>query len=510
MSAKHPVRTDDMAHDVTPATCRNRQTLQDIFFAALAAVDPYHAVRKALSLRDNQLQAGGVTYDLGGFKRILVVGAGKAAAHMARAIESLLGGQIDTGLIIVKQGHTAPLSRLAQIEAAHPVPDAAGLAGTNRIMQMVRCADENTLVICLLSGGASSLLVAPVDGVTLADKQQTTQLLLNAGASITELNAVRKHLSQVKGGQLAKAAHPAQLVTLVISDVIGDPLEVIASGPTSADSSTFADAWAVIAKFKLDDKLPTNVAEYLKSGAAGGQPETVKAHDPCMNKTCNLIVASLAEALAAAQQRAIQLGFDTRIVSATLQGEVRDAARLLAQVARAELAQMKPGERRCLIWGGETTVTVHGGGLGGRNQELALAFSLEIDGLRGITLLSAGTDGTDGPDGPDGHGEDTTHDNETRRARSPHPNPLPEVEGTNESLRELHVNDAAGARVEGGTAAQARSLGLDPAGFLENNDSYTFFRAFDAVSDTQHHFKTGPTGTNVMDIQIVLLGQQEV
>ncbi len=468
MSAKRTVRTDEMAHDVTPAFCRDRQALQDIFFAALAAVDPYLAVHRAVSLKGNLLQAGCVTYDLAGFNRILVVGAGKAAAHMARAIESLLGGQIEAGLIIVKQGHTALLSLITQIEAAHPVPDDAGLLAAASLLHLVRAADQGTLILCLLSGGASSLLVAPVDGVTLADKQQTTQLLLNAGASITELNAVRKHLSQVKGGQLAKAAYPAQLLTLIISDVIGDPLEVIASGPTSADSSTFADAWAVIAKFKLDDKLPPAVADYLKSGIAGGQPETVKAQDTCLNTTCNLIVASLAEALAAAQQRAIQLGFDTRIVSATLQGEARDAARLLAQVARAELAQMKPGERRCLIWGGETTVTVQGGGLGGRNQELALAFSLEIDGLQGITLLSAGTDGTDGP------------------------------------------NDAAGARVEGGTAAQARSLGLDPAGFLENNDSYTFFRAFDAVSDTQHHFMTGPTGTNVMDIQIVLLGQQEV
>ena len=468
MSAKRTVRTDDMAHDVTPAICRDRQALQDIFFAALAAVDPYLALHKAVSLKGNLLQAGGVTYDLAGFKCILVVGAGKAAAHMAQAVESLLGNQIDAGLIIVKQGHTAPLSRLTQIEAAHPVPDDAGLAGTNRIMQMVRCADENTLVICLLSGGASSLLVAPGYGVTLQDKQQTTQLLLNAGASITELNAVRKHLSQVKGGQLAKAAHPAQLLTLIISDVIGDPLEVIASGPTSADSSTFADAWAVIAKFKLDDKLPPNVAEYLKSGAAGGQPETVKANDPSLNTTGNLIVASLDEALAAARERAMRLGFDTRIVSAALQGEARDAARLLAQTACAELALMTLGERRCLIWGGETTVTVRGSGVGGRNQELALAFALEIDGVQDIALLSAGTDGTDGP------------------------------------------NDAAGARVDGATAAQARSLGLDPAGFLANNDSYTFFRALDAGSDTHSHFKTGPTGTNVMDIQIVLLGQQEV
>ncbi len=445
-----------------------RQALLDIFNAALAAVDPYNAVLKAVGFENNRLQVAGTAYDLAAFGRIIVVGAGKAAARMAQAIETLLGSQLDEGLIIVKQAHTARLSIIEQVEAAHPVPDAAGLSGTAGILQMLRAADQQTLVICLLSGGASALLAAPVDGITLHDKQQVTSLLLNAGASIGELNAVRKHLSMVKGGRLARAAWPAQLVTLILSDVIGDRLDVIASGPTAPDSSTFADALEVINKYALQAEIPVNVADYLKRGMAGQVPETVKEHDPCLNRTHNAIIASLTQALAAARERAVQLGLVARIVSETLQGEARDAARLLAQTARAELAVMKPGERRCLIWGGETTVTVRGGGRGGRNQELALAFALEIEGLQGVSLLSAGTDGSDGS------------------------------------------TDAAGAMVDETTSVRARSLGLDARSYLEQNDSYSFFQNLDARSGVQHHFKTAPTGTNVMDIQIVLLDTRVV
>ena len=447
---------------------QDQQILEAVFNAALAAVDPYNAVLKAVSFENNRLQVAGTTYDLAAFGHVIVVGAGKAAARMAQAIETLLGSQLDEGLIVVKQAHTARLSIIEQVEAAHPVPDAAGLSGTAGILQMLRAADQQTLVICLLSGGASALLAAPVDGITLHDKQQVTSLLLNAGASISELNAVRKHLSMVKGGRLARAAWPAQLVTLILSDVIGDRLDVIASGPTAPDSSTFADALEVINKYALQAEIPVNVADYLKRGMAGQVPETVKEHDPCLNRTHNAIIASLTQALAAARERAVQLGLVARIVSETLQGEARDAARLLAQTARAELAVMKPGERRCLIWGGETTVTVRGGGRGGRNQELALAFMLEIEGLQGVSLLSAGTDGSDGP------------------------------------------TDAAGAMVDGTTSVRARSVGLQTRSYLEQNDSYSFFQNLDARSGVQHHFKTGPTGTNVMDIQIVLLDTRVV
>jgi len=441
--------------------------LEDIFNTALAAVDPYSAVLKAASIEHNRLHIAGAQYDLTAFERIIVAGAGKATARMALALESLLGKMISTGLIVVKEGHTAPLSIIEQVEAAHPVPDEAGIAGAQRILQMVRAADEKTLVICLLSGGASALLVAPVAGVTLQDKQEATRLLLNAGASINELNAVRKHLSAVKGGQLAQAAYPARLVTLILSDVIGDLLDVIASGPTSPDNSTFAEAWAVIAKYGLQQKLPTRVADYLRRGSAGEVPETVKAHDPCLGRTHSAIVAGLRQALAAAQEKAGQFGYVSRIISETLQGEAGEAARFLAQTARSELALMQLNERRCLLCGGETTVTVRGTGRGGRNQELALAFALEIEGVPGVSLLSAGTDGTDGP------------------------------------------TDAAGAMVDGNTASHASKLGIEPLRYLASNDSYAFFRQLDNMSNGHSHFKTGPTGTNVMDIQIMLLNKME-
>lgn len=443
----------------------DKQNLADIFTAALAAVDPYYAVLNAVSIEGDRLHIADAKYDLAAFDRIVVVGGGKATARMALAIETLLGKKIAAGLIVVKDGHTVPLSIIEQVESSHPVPGEAGVAGTARILDMARAADGKTLFICLISGGASALLVAPATGLTLQDKQNATRLLLNAGASINELNAVRKHLSMVKGGRLAQAAYPAQVVTLIVSDVINDPLDVIASGPTAPDDSTYADAWAVIKKYGLLKTLPPQVAEYLQRGIAGQVPETVKKNDPCWINTSNVIVASIRQAMAAAQEKSTQLGFATKIISETLQGEAREAAHFLAQAARAEMAAMKPNERRCLLCGGETTVTVRGTGMGGRNQELALAFALDIEGCQGVTMLSAGTDGTDGP------------------------------------------NDAAGAMVDGWTAARARGLGIDPSSFLDNNDSYTFFQQFDAATGAHSHFKIGATGTNVMDIQIVLLNK---
>jgi glycerate 2-kinase len=441
----------------------HRQELAGIFDAALAAVDPYSAVLNAVRIEHDHLLVAGETYHLAEFERIIVVGAGKATARMALALETLIGNKIAAGLIVVKDGHTAPLTIIDQVEAAHPVPNQAGIAGTQRILDMARATDEKTLVIGLISGGASALLIAPVEGVTLQDKQETTRLLLNAGANIFELNAVRKHLSRVKGGRLAEAAFPARMVTLIVSDVIGDPLDVIASGPTAPDNSTFAEAWAVIEKFGLREKLPARVADYLQRGIAGRVVETVKENDECMAKTRNVIVAGISQALSAAELKSARLGYASRMISDRLQGEAGDAARLLAQAARDELAGMKPNERRCLLYGGETTVTVHGNGKGGRNQELALVFGLEIDGLPGVAMLSAGTDGTDGP------------------------------------------TDAAGAMVDGDTIPQAKRLGMDPLLYLGNNDSYAFFQQLDSASGTHCHLKTGPTGTNVMDIQIVLL-----
>ena len=427
--------------------------LADIFGAALDAADPVQAVLSVFKVENGMLLVSGRHYDLDAYSRIVVIGAGKASSKMAVAIEMLLGSRIDAGLVIVKIGHAEKLLYIEQVEASHPIPDHSGMMATRRILDMAREADERTLILCLLSGGASALLSMPAPGLSLEDKQAATYRLLNAGASISETNAVRKHISSIKGGQLARAAYPAQIISLVISDVIGDRIDVIASGPTSKDDSTFLDAFAIAEKYGL----PERILEHLRRGIQGEIPETPKEDMPNVN---HVIAASNRQALEAAREKATLLGFDVQIVTDRLQGEARTAARDLAEKARANLF---PGRKLCLISGGETTVTVNGKGKGGRNQEFALAFCIEIDGEAGIALLSAGTDGTDGP------------------------------------------TDAAGAYVDGSTAHIAKGLGIDPCVYLDHNDSYGFFSKLEALSGIRCHYKTGPTGTNVMDIQILLL-----
>ena len=437
------------------------QILTTIFKAALEAADPWRAVKNAVRLEGNRLYVGSASYALDCFNRIIVVGAGTGTAPMARAMEEILGDRIDQGLVVVKYGHTGSLGRIRQVEAAHPLPDEAGVKGTEEIVRMLKEADEKTLVICLLSGGGSALLVSPAEGLSLGDKQAVTDLLLRAGAPIGELNAVRKHLSKVKGGRLAELAHPATLATLILSDVIGDRLDVIASGPTVPDGSTFADALKVIRKYGLEDRLPAAAARYLVEGEAGKIADTPKARAACFSGSSPLVVGSLALALEAARSKAESLGYATEVVTAELQGEAADAARYLAGVGRDGLRH--GGGRRCIIAGGETTVTVKGSGKGGRNQEMALAFAMEIEGTEGIDFLSGGTDGNDGP------------------------------------------TDAAGAMVDGKTAGRARGFGIEPEDFLARNDSYTFFEQLDRLSGERHHLITGPTGTNVMDVQVLLV-----
>jgi glycerate 2-kinase len=437
--------------------------LMDIFKAVVSAADPYRAVTRALRLENNMLFAGGSVYRLDSFDRIIVVGAGKAAGPMAAAVEDVLGGRIDHGIVVVKDGHAVKLKTIEQVEAGHPIPDESGVQGTRRILELVRNADDKTLVICLLSGGGSALLVAPLPGITLEDKQRTTDLLLKAGASIGELNAIRKHLSAVKGGRLAKTAYPAQVVTLMLSDVIGDRLDVIASGPTVPDSTSFDEAEFVIKRYGLSSEMPSRVVAFIERGKAGQEPETVKSGDPCFLKSRHVVVGSIVQALAAAREKAGSLGFTSDLITSELRGEARNLACKLAQAALLTRDVLKPGEKRCLLFGGETTVTVRGKGRGGRNQELALAFAREIAGREGITMLSAGTDGTDGP------------------------------------------TDAAGAIVDGMTAIKARKLGLHPEAYLGDNDSYTFFNRFDSLTGEKHHIITGPTGTNVMDLQVILV-----
>lgn len=392
---------------------------------------------------------------------MIVAGFGKAAPAMAAALAESLGDLLETGLVITKYGHalaTVP-EQIKVCEAGHPVPDGHGLRASEEIIRLVRAVDERTLIVTLISGGGSALFVAPLDGISLADKQKTTSLLLHAGADISELNTVRKHLSQVKGGRLAEAAHPATVVSLILSDVIGDHLDVIASGPTAADPTTFGEAIGILKRYRLGEKTPPAVMALLRRGMRGEIPETPKEGSLFLARVENRIIGSNRQALEAAAKTARSLGCAVKILSTELTGEARDMGRQLARQALSATANKSTHGSICLLAGGETTVTVRGQGKGGRNMELALAFAIEIAGHNGITLLSAGTDGTDGP------------------------------------------TDAAGAIVDGNTVARAREKGLDPRQFLADNDSYTFFQKCGGL------LITGATGTNVMDLQIVLIDE---
>lgn len=424
-----------------------------IFHAALKAAAPDEAVLRHVALKGNTLFAAKERYQLNAFRNIYVVGAGKASAKMAHAVEQLLGKRITGGLINVPHGSKAALRRIEQNECGHPIPDASGEAGARRIAQIVGSAEADDLVICLISGGASAMLPLAAPPVTLEDKRETTRLLLESGANIHEMNCVRKHISALKGGQLARLAYPATVLALILSDVVGDDLDVIGSGPTVPDRSTFADARAILKKYGLAGKVPARVDQRLSRDT----PETPKPGDPVFAGVQNLIVGSNRLAVEAAARQARALGFKTLVLSTFIEGEAREVARVHAAIARELRVYNRPVKLpACVISGGETTVTIRGSGLGGRNQEFALAAAIDIAGLKNVVILSAGTDGTDGP------------------------------------------TDAAGALVDGNTAARAGALGLDPAEFLRNNDSYLFFERLGDL------IRTGPTGTNVADIQIIL------
>ena len=422
-----------------------------IFHAALKAAAPSEAVLRHAKLARNVLSAGGKRYRLDEFRNVYVIGAGKASAQMAQPIERLLGKRIAQGLINVKYDHTARLRRIELNECGHPIPDRNGELGAHRIAEIASQAGEDDLVVCLISGGASALLPLPAPPVTLEEKQETTRLLLHCGANIHELNCVRKHISALKGGQLAQLAWPASVLTLILSDVIGDDLDVIGSGPTVPDRSTLADARAILSKYGIAAKVPAAVRERLSEKAS----ETPKPGDKIFEHVQNLIVGSNRLAVDAAAEQARALGYHTLVLSTFIEGETRDVARVHAAIAKEIRATGRPVKPpACVISGGETTVTIRGNGQGGRNQEFALAAALDIAGLKDVVILSAGTDGTDGP------------------------------------------TDAAGAIADGSTIARA---GLDAAAYLANNDSYHFFGNLGDL------IKTGPTGTNVADVQILLV-----
>lgn len=426
---------------------RLRRDARAIFDAAVAAADPYET--SLAKLRSLPL-AG---------KRLLVIGAGKAAAAMARAVEDACGDQIEAGVIVTKYGHAQPLRKILCREAAHPVPDAAGFTAAREVADLCRQATPRHTVICLISGGASALLPYPADGITLKEKQATTQLLLACGANIHELNCVRKHLSGLKGGQLAHLVYPARLETLILSDVIGDPLDVIGSGPTVPDPTTFAEAWEIFYKYRLTAKLPGSVRHHLEQGVNHNIPETPKAGDPIFRRVRNHLVGSNRKSLYAARDAAQQFGYQPLLLSTTLDGEAAEVAKTFAAMAREVRSSGHPAPAPlAILAGGETTVRLaHHHGLGGRNQEMALATALGIDGLPRTLFLAGGTDGTDGP------------------------------------------TSAAGAFASGSTINRAEAIGFDAREFLVRNDSYHFFKPLGDL------LETGPTGTNVMDLYLMLL-----
>ncbi len=431
-----------------------------IFAAGVAAVDPVAAVQNAIARQRDTLTADGVAYDLRQYENIYVIGAGKAGATMTQGLVHLLQDRLTAGTVTVKYDHVSPVpSVITLTEAGHPIPDAAGVRGADAMKRMAQQAGKNDLVFCLLSGGGSALLPAPSDGITLAEKQQLTSLLLACGASIDEINTLRKHLSQLKGGQLARLVAPARLITLILSDVVDDRLDVIASGPTVPDTSTFADGLAIITRYHLMDQLPPSIRSHLQRGLDGQIPETPKAGEAVFDHHQTVLIGNNRIVLQAAGQHARDLGYTPLLLSSSVQGETREIARMHAAIAREIRHSGLPlAPPVCVLAGGETTVTLRGDGKGGRNQEFALAAAIDIAGLDDVVILSGGTDGTDGP------------------------------------------TDAAGAVVDGTTIARAQALGLNPEQTLARNDSYPFFAA---LGDLLH---TGPTGTNVMDIYMLLAG----
>ncbi len=438
---------------------RVREAVLKILNSALSAQDPRIAVGDHLNRVRSKLVVDNLTLNLDEFKRIFVVGGGKASGAMAEALENIVGDKLSKGFINVLRGTKSRFktSKIYLNEANHPIPDEQGVRGAKKIIQLADEAKENDLVICLISGGGSALMPLPAAGVTLQDKQRLTNALLRSGATINEINSVRKHISGLKGGQLARSAYPAHLISLILSDVVGDPLDIIASGPTAPDISTFEEAISILKKYDLwKNSIPLAIKDRLEAGFRGEIPETPKPKDEVFEKTHNFIVGGNRAAAIVACQEARRLGFNSLLLSSMIEGEAKHVGTVYAGVLKEILQSNNPVQKPAVVVaGGETTVTVTGLGKGGRNQELVLSSSLKISGLKGVAIASIGTDGIDGP------------------------------------------TDAAGAIADGETLVRAHENKLDPRKFLKNNDSYRFFeRLGDLIF-------TGPTGTNVNDLTVI-------
>jgi glycerate 2-kinase len=454
---------------------KRQEDLKAIFTESVRSADPERLVRDRLQLQGDNLTVlsdpDSLQIGLEDFDRILVLGAGKATARMARAAEKILGDRITEGLVSVKYGHTEKLEIISLIEAGHPVPDENSVQAAERIGELARRADERTLVLNLISGGGSALLAGPlhasIEGtpvdLTLDDLQKTTALLLASGATIEEMNCIRKHLSSVKGGRLSELCYPSTQLNVLLSDVIGDRLDTIASGPTTPDETTYGDALAVLEKYDIGDQVPQRVMRVLQAGVKGLLPETPKRGSKVFERVKNLIIGNNRVALTAALREAARRGYNGLALSSRITGEAREAAKVFAGIVKDVGRYGTPVDiPACVVWGGETTVTLQGSGKGGRNQEFALSFLLElreygIENDCGITLLAASTDGNDGP------------------------------------------TDAAGAFASTDALSRASRQSLDPAAYLKNNDSYSFFEKTGLL------LKTGPTNTNVCDLQMALV-----
>jgi hydroxypyruvate reductase len=415
-------------------------------------VDPEGCVKRCLQLVAGEMRVGKTSYRLEQIRKLYLIGVGKASAAMARSAEILLSDRIADGLIITKYEHGVTLNKCRLMEAGHPVPDENGVRATEALLDLVATAGPNDLILCMISGGGSALSPAPAKGISLADKQETTRLLLD------EINTIRKHLSRIKGGRLCRAANGAHIVSLILSDVIGDDLDIIASGITAPDPSTFGDCTEILSRYGLVESVPEPVRYHLSEGCKGRVGETPKPGEPLFANVENQIVGSISDALFAAQNEAGFLGFTPLILTSMIRGESREVAKVLSAVVKEIRRSGRPLQApACLLSGGETTVTLKGDGVGGRNMELALAAGIELSGFSKTLLLSAGTDGTDGP------------------------------------------TDAAGAFADSSTVSRADALGISAVGHLANNDSYRFFEPLGDL------FITGPTRTNVMDLQIFLV-----
>ena len=436
----------------------NRRTIaEQIFLAGVESVLPENLITKEMALKDNCLVIGHLNFSLETIENIYVIGAGKASAMMGEEVEKILGSRITLGHIVVKYGHSSELKYIRVTEAGHPVPDSNGLKATRAIMEIAGMAKRNDLVVCLLSGGGSALLPDFPEGSSPEEMIKLNDLLINSGACIKEINAVRKHLSIVKGGQLARAVCPATLISLILSDVPGDPLDVIASGPTAPDPTTYQQALDVLDKYDLTASVPVGILKYLKEGVAGKRPETPKPGGHVFEKTYNHLIGTNRLALEAAKQKASEFNINPVIIDDHLQGDTSSVAEYIVETSlkfKIDKNEVKPV---CLLFGGETTVKMTGRGLGGRNQHLALLCAILLQNHPGITILSAGTDGTDGP------------------------------------------TDAAGAVVDSDTVTGALSKNIDPAKYIRDFDSYHFFKKAGG------QIITGPTMTNVMDIIVVIV-----